>query len=298
MTIALSITKPVHRVLADHGYEVAAHPLHHDIELGCALALHFGDHLTLAADGRSQLTLRAAVEIGAGDAHADSRVMHWTLRKSVRRVAAFELMQFNLEIDLFLAPLPAETLRTRAILFHHYLRALLKDARTMLDHQPVDSAASAPGPILRLEGRLIGDLFAGRSGHITANRAPMTKRHRDASRTACDWLSQIILPELDMILCLDTAPQLGTAPQLSRAGTSQANANLASTSLASAKLANQTSAQEPVAVTRMAAVANHDAIRRGKDSETTASRNEPSVAKEHHRAPSAQRAARASARPR
>ncbi len=81
MTIVASIAKPVHRLLTDNGYGVVGRELHHGIALGSVLVVHFGDRLTLTADGRPQLTLRAALEIG-GATHGDSKVMHWTLQKS------------------------------------------------------------------------------------------------------------------------------------------------------------------------------------------------------------------------
>jgi hypothetical protein len=198
---------PFQRRLTDHGYKITAHSPCRNLALGTALALHFGDGLKLSADGRPQLTLRAAIEINAGIARGDVDVMHWTITKTTLRVVGSEWMRLVLEIDLFLAGgLFDEMPRGQASLFHRDLRALIEDANTTLDDLPVADTASTPGPILRLEARLVGDLFAGRSGLITAGRAPMTARHREANRGACNWLSQTVLPELATILHLDKVP--------------------------------------------------------------------------------------------
>lgn len=208
MTIAHSTHKPCHRLLMEQGYSVTAQPTYRDMAPGCALAVQFGDRVRREQDGRPQFAIRVRVEVGSYETGDDGSATHWAIRKSAFRSVACEWTQLNLEIELFVAAtVPAEMLRLLASLFQKHFRPLLEDADAMLKRLPVyDAYPDTPGPPLRLECRLIGDLFAGRSGLLSlSERKTMSRDHREANRVACGWLMQSILPELSGIFSIDTA---------------------------------------------------------------------------------------------
>lgn len=212
MTIAYSTLKPVHRLLTAQGYSVTAQLARRDLAPGCALSLQFSDRIRPGRDGRPHFTMRVRVEIGAYDTFEECKVTHWTLKKSAFRSIACEWTRLGLEIELFVATtIPAELLCLQGELFQKNFRPLLEEADTMLKRQLVyDAQSEAPGPPLRLECRLIGDLFVGRSGFLSfSEKRTMSREHREANRVACGWLMQSILPELSKVFCIDTGPSQG-----------------------------------------------------------------------------------------
>jgi hypothetical protein len=208
VTIAYSTFKPVHRLLTAQGYSVTAQLAHRDLAPGCALSLQFADRIRPGRDGRPHFAMRVRVEIGAYETLDDSKVTHWTMKKSAFRSIACEWTRLSLEIELFAATtVPVESLRLQAELFQKNFRPLLEEADTMLKRQLVyDAQSDAPGPPLRLECRLIGDLFVGRSGLLSfSEKRTMSRDHREANRVACGWLMQSILPELSKVFSVDTS---------------------------------------------------------------------------------------------
>jgi hypothetical protein len=189
-------------ILAARGYHVSAETSSLSLAPVCALALHFGDRLMTSPDGMPELLIRAGLEVGITTSAPSPKVTHWTLRKSDLRFARGERIRLTLEIDLFLTDdTTLENLRVEVKPATANLDRLVKDARTLLSTLVTDKTSEGPrGPVLRLEARFIGDLFAGRCGLISAGRAPMSLRHQAASLAGCDWLKETILPDLTLSL--------------------------------------------------------------------------------------------------
>ncbi|MEI9915283.1 MAG: hypothetical protein WDN29_05095 [Methylovirgula sp.] len=98
------------------------------------------------------------------------------------------------------------------------LRTLMEDALVLLDELPKPKAKPCPGPRLRVEARLLGDLFVCRNGFVSGKGAETDARYRAACRSACTWLAYILLPEFAAILRLEDSATLsrsaGREPRL------------------------------------------------------------------------------------
>jgi hypothetical protein len=193
-------------LVASYGYVGSVSTIYRPTSPGWRLVVHFDDRLTVAPDGRAQLAVRVAAEIGAPEC-ADSKAMHLTLQKTALRQASHEWIWLGLEIDV-IAPhgMNADRLRAHPRLFGR-LRSLLEDVLTMLDALP-DSNAAPPGPKLRLEARLLGDLLVCRNGFVSGKGEDTHTHSRAAARSACTWMAYILLPEFAAMLRLeDSASQ-------------------------------------------------------------------------------------------
>ena len=186
----MSVLKSTHRLvqrLADHGYTIAAMPVYHKVAPGCAVAMHFSDRIGASADGHPQFTVRGCFELGAHAGVDRGDVTRWTLNAIAYRPILGEQTRLNLEIETFIASaISTRALRTQTKTFEKHLCAALKDVNVMLNTLFIhDAAPETPGPTLRLEGRLIGDLFVGRCGLVSVNGPRMSAHLRDANRVAC-----------------------------------------------------------------------------------------------------------------
>jgi hypothetical protein len=197
----VSILKSTPRLvqrLAEHGYTIAAMPAYHKTAPGCAVAMHFSDRIGTAADGHPQFTVRGSFELGAHAGVDRGDTTRWTLNTIAYRPIRGEQTRLNLEIETFIASaLSTRVLRAQTQVFEKHLCAALNDVNAMLNTLFIhDAAPETPGPTLRLEGRLIGDLFVGRSGLISVNGPRMSAHLREANRVACSWILQNVVPEL------------------------------------------------------------------------------------------------------
>ena len=199
-------------VLAARGYRLTARSGAYVPTPLCTLAVHFGDRLTQSATGEPELLIRAGLEVRTAKP-ALSTGVRWTLRKSELRFTRAEQIRLTIEIEIFLPEATSgEDLRREINPLYTNLGGLLQDARKALLGVDVDEAPKGgPGPILRLEARFIGDLFAGRSGFISSGRNLINVRHRSACIAACDWLRHSIVP--DFILSLRGNGPLASAPR-------------------------------------------------------------------------------------
>jgi hypothetical protein len=197
-------------LVASYGYAGLASTIFRQTTPGWRLAIHFDDRLTIAPDGRGQFAVRAVAEIGAADSH-DSKAVHLTLQKTALRQAAHEWIWLSLEIDVIVPDgMQVDDLRARPR-FLGRLRALMEDVLAMLDALPDSSAEASPGPRLRVEARLLGDLFVCRNGFVSGKGADTDIRYRAACRSACTWMAYILLPEFAAMLRLeDLASQSAT----------------------------------------------------------------------------------------
>jgi hypothetical protein len=165
---------------------------------GCAVSLQFGDEVAEVADGGICLTIRGGIKIN-GAADYTVGATRWQVRMPERRLAASDQLSVTLEADLILANdvTIAEGL-ARGREAYRELRLLIADARDTLAELNLERAASdaAPGPALRLEARLFGDLICGRSGLVAGRTSAISARHRRIMNAACDWLAQQALPDL------------------------------------------------------------------------------------------------------
>jgi hypothetical protein len=196
------MSPPVQALVASYGYTGSASTIYRRTSSGWSLAVHFDDRLTIASDGRGQFALHVLAEIGAPDA-ADGKAVHFTLHKTALRQAAHEWIWLSLEIDVIVPNgMAVHDLRARPP-FLGRLQTLMEDVLVTLDGLPEHNVASSPGPRLRVEARLLGDLFVSRNGFVSGKGAETDGRYRAACRCACTWLAYILLPEFAAILRLE-----------------------------------------------------------------------------------------------
>lgn len=193
-------------LVASYGYVGSASTIYRPTSPGWRLAVHFDDRLTTASDGRGQFAVRVVAEIGAPDS-SDSKAVHFTLNKTALRQAGHEWIWLSLEIDVIVPDgMSIDDLRARPRFFGR-LRALMEDVLAMLDALP-ECLSALPGPKLRIEARLLGDLFVCRNGFVSGKGADTDSRYRAACRSACTWVAYILLPEFAAMLHLEDSASL------------------------------------------------------------------------------------------
>lgn len=165
---------------------------------GCALSLQFGDQVSSTASGELCLTIRCGLQInGAADYAVGATCRQ--IRLTVQRHAGAERLNLALEADLILASnftMTDALARGREI--YRSLRLLIADARDTVNELAFDKSArdDTPGPAVRIEARLLGDLISGRSGVVAAKGSGISSRQRRITSAACDWLADQALPDL------------------------------------------------------------------------------------------------------
>jgi hypothetical protein len=208
--------------VASYGYTGSASTIYRQTSSGWSLAVDFDDRLTIASDGRGQFALRVVAEIGRPDS-PDGKAVHFTLRKTALRQAVHEWIWLSLEIDAIVPHgMGVHDLRARPP-FLGRLQTLMEDVLVTLDGLPGHTAAACPGPRLRVEARLLGDLFVSRNGFVSGKGAETDARYRAACRSACTWLAYILLPEFAAILRLEDAATLSTLTGRERGLTALSN---------------------------------------------------------------------------
>ncbi len=204
-------------LVAGYGYTGSASTIYRQTSLGSSLVVHFDDRLTTASDGKGQFALHVVAEIGAPNA-PEGKAVRFALHKTALRQAAHEWIWLSLEIDVIVPDgMTVDNIRARPP-FLGRLRTLMEDALVLLDELPKPKAKPCPGPRLRVEARLLGDLFVCRNGFVSGKGAETDARYRAACRSACTWLAYILLPEFAAILRLEDSATLsrsaGREPRL------------------------------------------------------------------------------------
>ena len=166
---------------------------------GCAVSLQLGDQVALDAGGEMGLTIRGSLRINGAARHAVGAT-YWQIRRPPHRPAGSHRFSFALETDLILASgvVLADVVALGGEAFRHLHRLIADGRETLLHELPIDTTApdDAPGPALRIEARLLGDLVSGRSGLVAAGGTKISARHQRITSAACDWLIDEVLPEL------------------------------------------------------------------------------------------------------
>jgi hypothetical protein len=166
---------------------------------GCAVALQFGDEVTVDDGGELRLRIRCSLRINGAADHA-VRATYWQIHQSLQRPSGPDRLGLALEADLILADgiAIADVLAYGGAAYRH-LRLLIADGRDTLERDlRIDRLArdDAAGPALHIEARLFGDLISGRSGLVLSSRSATSEQHRRITSAACDWLMDEALPDL------------------------------------------------------------------------------------------------------
>ncbi len=189
----------IRTVLAAGGYRSAVTSVRgiRSLPSGCAMALQFGDQVTVGESGSPSLTIQCSLRINGEEERSDN-VTRWRIEKWCPRSAGADAFDLAITADLVLggAVTLADVASPGGDAYRH-LRTLIADARDTLNELAVDQERpEMTGPTVRIEARQLGDLIAGRSGLIAPHRSHVSSRYLRMTHAACDWLGNEVLPDL------------------------------------------------------------------------------------------------------
>ncbi len=164
----------IRAVLAAGGYRSAATSVRgiRSFPAGCAVALQFGDKVTVDQSGRPTQTIQCSLRINGEDDHTDN-VTRWRIEKWCPRSAGSDAFNLAIEADLVLGSnISLVDIAAHGGDAYRHLRMLIADARDTLIELAVDrQQLEVTGPAVRIEARQLRDLIAGRSGFVAPHRA-------------------------------------------------------------------------------------------------------------------------------
>jgi hypothetical protein len=189
----------IRAVLAAGGYRSVATSVRgiRSFPAGCAVALQFGDKVTVGQSGRPTQTIQCSLRINGEDDRTDD-VTRWRIERWCPRSAGSDAFNLAIEADLILGRnISLVDVAAHGGGAYRHLRVLIADARDSLSELAVDrQQADITGPAMRIEARQLRDLVAGRSGFVAPHRARVSSQYLRMTYAACDWLADEVLPDL------------------------------------------------------------------------------------------------------
>lgn len=209
-------SEPLHHIdilqaaLAARGYKSGIVSAFRSVQLpaGSALAIQFGDEISVPSKGLPKIILNGTCQINADDAPS-AGVICLGVEKAyqVRDGRPFDLV-LKLKI---LVGIGADLQVAHELEFgksaihrresHVYLQSLVADALQTVGSLRIDPRETTScGRAMRIEARLFGDIALGRTGVIRSCNAGVSSDYVRYVSAACEWLQQQVLPDLRSIL--------------------------------------------------------------------------------------------------